>query len=143
MLYYICRKEHRLNEGNEVTMQILIFIFIFLILGISCFLFFALMVNIYSYDAYDSGKRLRQKMFGNNIYIMDKEEKVTIIKNKIIAIESYVIFYLLISIGFYLVIKTSSPISVVVMCFAFIVPELIAFTVALSTKDMGIFANKN
>lgn len=74
---------------------------------------------------------------------MDKEEKTTIIKSKIIEVESFVLFYLLMSIGFYLEVKTPNPISVVVMCFAFIVPELIAFTMALFTKDMGIFANKN
>lgn len=124
-------------------MQLLVFMFLFLALGLVCFFFFALMVSMYSYDAYDSGKRLRQKMFGSNIYVMDKEEKTTIIKSKIIEIESFVLFYLLISIGFYLMIKIPNPIGVVVACLSSIIPGLIAFTTALLTKDMGIFANKN
>lgn len=124
-------------------MQLLIFVFIFLCLGFVSFLFFALQVCLASYDMYDSGKRLRQKMFNSNVYVMDKEEKSTIIKNKIIEVESFVLFYLFIAIGFYLTVKTSNPISVVVMGFAFIVPELVAFTMALFTKDIGMFANKN
>lgn len=124
-------------------MQLLIFVFIFLCLGFVCFLFFALQVCLASYDMYDSGKRLRQKMFGSNIYIMDKEEKTTIIKHKIIEIESFVLFHLLIVLGFYLMAKTPNPISVVVACLSSIIPGLIAFTMALFTKDMGIFANKN
>lgn len=107
------------------------------------FYFFALQVCLASYDMYDSWKRLRQKMFGSNIYIIDKEEKTTIIKHKIIEIESFVLFYLLISVGFYLMTKTSSPISVVVACLSSIIPGLIAFIMALFTKDMGIFAYKH
>lgn len=92
---------------------------------------------------YDSGKRLRQKIFNSNVYVMDKEEKTTIIKHKIIEIESFVLFYLLIVLGFYLMTKTSNSIGVVVACLSYIIPELIAFTIALFTKDMGIFANKH
>lgn len=143
MLYYIRRKEYGLSEWNELVMQLLVFMFLFLALGLVCFFFFALMVSIYSYDAYDSGKRLRQKIFNSNVYVMDKEEKATIIKHKIIEIESFVLFYLLISIGFYLMVKTPNPIGVVVVCLSSIIPELIAFTIALFTKDMGIFAYKH
>ena len=124
-------------------MQLLVFILLFLALGLVCLFFFALMVSMYSYDAYDSGKRLRQKIFNSNVYVMDKEEKTTIIKHKIIEIESFVLFYLLIVIGFYLMAKTPNPISVVVVCLSSIIPGLIAFTIALFTKDMGIFANKH
>lgn len=124
-------------------MQLLVFVPVFLGLGFISFLFFALQVCLASYDMYDSGKRLRQKIFNSNVYVMDRKEKTTIIKHKIIEIESFVLFYLLISIGFYLMTKTSSPISVVVACLSSIIPGLIAFMVALFTKDMGIFANKH
>lgn len=124
-------------------MQLLVFVPIFLVLGFVSFYFFAIQVCLASYDMYDSGKRLRQKIFNSNVYVMDKKEKTTIIKHKIIEVESLVLFCLLMSIGLYLMAKTPNPISVIVACLSSIIPGLIAFTMALFTKDMGIFANKN
>ena len=127
----------------QVIALFVTFAFIFLVIGFVCFHFFAIQVCLASYDMYDSGKKLRQKIFNSSVYVMNKKEKTTIIKNKIIEVESFVLFYLLISIGFYLMAKMPNQIGVVVACLSSIIPGLIAFTIALFTKDMGIFANKN
>jgi len=118
------------------------FAFIFLVLGFVGFYFFAIQVCLASYDMYDSGKKLRQKIFNSSVYVMDKKEKITIIKNKIIEVESFVLFYLLISIGFYLMAKMPNQIGVVDGRITITIPGLIAFAMALFTKDMGIFNNK-
>ena len=118
------------------------FAFIFLVIGFVCFHFFALQVSMASFDAYDCGKKLRNKIINEPVYVMNKEEKTTAIKDKIITTETFILFYLFIGVGFYLLTVINNPVIIIIMCLSFVVPPFVAFIIALSTKDMGIFAKK-
>ena len=117
--------------------------FIFLILGMCCFILIPCGTAKMSFDAYNFGKNIKAKHSNSGTYVLNKDDDSTKRTVKMINIVHFSLFELLAIIGFIGGVTANSLdmqyIGLALMCSSAFIPSLTCLIMALFTKDFGVF----